>query len=281
MRYGIPYLGGKNRIARKIIDLLPSAEVFVDVFAGGCAVTHAALESDKFNTVIANDIGPGPVVFHAAASGRLPIRPKWVSREDFSKTEDPVVKYCFSFGNSGKSYLYGREIEPLKHALHRAVVDGDLSLFPADTQEILKKALAGKTSLHDRRIAAQKVACHLEHLERLELEHLERLERLQRLQSGSSSSLVVTQRDYRDVHIPNDAVVYCDPPYARTNGYGMRFDHNDFYRWCRAVAKSRRVFVSEYQMPPDFKRIAEFEVRALAGASTNSQIRIEKLFTLN
>lgn len=223
MRYGIPYQGSKSRIAKKIIDLLPSAEVFVDVFAGGCAVTHAALESNKFNVVIANDLGPGPEVFRAAASGRLPIRPKWVSREAFFKTEDPVVKYCFSFGNNQKSYLYGREIEPLKHALHMAIVGGDFSFFPADTQEILKKALAGKASLHDRRIAAcrfmrnyaPKVQLHLlKHLERLErIQHLERLERLERLEpSGSSLNLIVMRRDYRDVHIPNNAVVYCDPP---------------------------------------------------------------------
>lgn len=274
--YGIPYQGSKNRIAKKIIDLLPSAEVFVDVFAGGCAVTHAALESGKFKTVIANDVGPGPAVFHAAASGRLPIRPKWVSREEFFKTDDPVIKYYYSFKNDAKSYLYSRDIEPLKHALHKAVVDGDFSLFPADIQENLKKALAGKTSLHDRRIAAQRAAGRTR-----QLEHLQRLERIEHLQRLDSSKLVVTQRDYRDVHIPSDAVVYCDPPYACTAGYAARFDHDGFYRWCRAVAKSHKIYISEYQMPTDFKCIAEFEVCALAGASTNSQIRIEKLFTLN
>lgn len=271
--YGIPYQGSKNRIAKKIIDLLPPAEAFVDVFAGGCAVTHAALESGKFKAVIANDIGPGPAVFHAAASGRLPIRPRWVSRDEFFKTDDPVVKYCYSFKNDAKSYLYSRDIEPLKHALHEAIVEGDFSLLPADIQENLKKALAGKTSLHDRRIAVQKVAGRAQHLERLaRIEHIERID---------SSRLVVTQRDYKDVHVPNEAVVYCDPPYACVAGYSTRFNHNEFYSWCRTVAKSRRIFISEYQMPADFKCIAEFEVRALAGASTNSQIRVEKLFTLD
>lgn len=278
--YGIPYQGSKNRIAKKIVDLLPPAEVLVDVFAGGCAVTHAALESGKFRTVIANDIGPGPAVFHAAASGRLPIRPRWVSRDEFFKTDDPVVKYCYSFANDAKSYLYSRDIEPLNHALHKAVVEGDFSLFPADIQENLRQAIAGKASLHARRIAAQTAARQAPRLKRCDIEHLTRLERIQRIQNVSSSNLLVTQRDYRDVHIPNDAVVYCDPPYACTAGYSIAFNHDEFYWWCRAVAKFHKVYVSEYQMPADFKCIAEFEVRALAGASTNSQIRIEKLFTL-
>jgi len=45
MRYGLPYKGSKNGIAKKIVDALPAGEVFVDLFAGGCAVTHAAMLS--------------------------------------------------------------------------------------------------------------------------------------------------------------------------------------------------------------------------------------------
>lgn len=35
--YGIPMQGSKSRIADKIIDLLPSATHFYDLFGGGCA----------------------------------------------------------------------------------------------------------------------------------------------------------------------------------------------------------------------------------------------------
>ena len=47
MNYGLPYKGSKNRIAKKILDVLPAAPVLYDVFAGGCAITHAALLSGK------------------------------------------------------------------------------------------------------------------------------------------------------------------------------------------------------------------------------------------
>lgn len=41
--YGVPYQGSKNSIAEKIINIIPSAENFYDLFAGGCAITHCAM----------------------------------------------------------------------------------------------------------------------------------------------------------------------------------------------------------------------------------------------
>lgn len=43
MNYGLPYRGSKNKIAKRIVDMLPKATTLVDVFAGGCAITHASL----------------------------------------------------------------------------------------------------------------------------------------------------------------------------------------------------------------------------------------------
>lgn len=297
-KYGLPYQGSKRRIADKIIDLLPRAPVLVDLFAGGCAVTHAALESGKFESVIANDLSDAPVLFYYVSRYGV-TAPRWVSREEFfaKKDNDPFIKYIYSFGNAGRSYLYGRNVEPLKYAGHRAVVDGDCSYLPEFLREKVDHALAGHVGVLERYarykaairgIVQDRDADNLEHLDRIKrLQHigcikrLQNLECIKRLQHIDSSGLAVTQKDYRNVHIPNDAIVYCDPPYACTAGYAEHFDHNEFYDWCRAVAKSRRIFVSEYQMPADFKCIAEFEVRALAEVSTRSQLRVEKLFILD
>ena len=46
--FGAPYMGSKNRMAKDIIELLPSGRRFVDLFAGGCAMTHAAILSGKY-----------------------------------------------------------------------------------------------------------------------------------------------------------------------------------------------------------------------------------------
>lgn len=56
--YGVPYQGSKNRIAEDIIALLPAGKRFVDLFAGGCAMTHAAILSDKWGRVLCNDKYP-------------------------------------------------------------------------------------------------------------------------------------------------------------------------------------------------------------------------------
>lgn len=279
-KLGLPYRGSKRRLAAKVIDLLPSASVLVDVFAGGCAVTHAALLSGKFDRVIANDLSDAPELFYRVAkSGGIELR--WVSREEFYalKDRDPLIRYIYSFGNAGTDYLYGLGIEPLKYAVHRAVVDGDCSSLPSDIREPMRIALNSTSGIRERyscykRMLRELGKCfilqHLEYLERLErLEHLEHLERL-----------VISRRDYRDVYIPDNAVVYCDPPYASTRGYGRGFDHGPFYAWCRAIGRRSPLYVSEYWMPSDFKVVAEFEVSALFGAKTNDQTRIEKIFTI-
>lgn len=132
MNYGLPYMGSKNRIAREIIDNLPSGEVFVDLFCGGCAVTHAALLSNKYRRFIANDINCAiPHLFKNAIGGKYKDEKRWISRDDFErlKSSDPYVACCWSFGNNGQGYMYSKEIEPWKKALHWARVFGDSSLL--------------------------------------------------------------------------------------------------------------------------------------------------------
>jgi len=54
MNYGLPYLGSKNKIAEDIITLFPKADNFYDLFAGGCAITHALMvkSNDLFGAEI-------------------------------------------------------------------------------------------------------------------------------------------------------------------------------------------------------------------------------------
>lgn len=130
--FGVPYKGSKNRIAESLIERLPSASNFVDLFCGGCAMTHAALLSGKWKNIYANDIdGRGLRLFLGAANGVYKDEVRWISREDFFrlKETDPYIAVCWSFGNRLCDYLYSKEIEPWKRALHWAYVYNDLSLF--------------------------------------------------------------------------------------------------------------------------------------------------------
>ena len=133
MRYGIPYQGSKNSIALEIVRFLPAAGTLIDILAGGCAITHAALElcegiAPKWERIISNDINPMPgKLFRDAIDGKYAHETRWISREDFHrlKESDQYVAYCWSFSNNACNYLYSEEIEPWKRAVHYARVLGD------------------------------------------------------------------------------------------------------------------------------------------------------------
>ena len=116
--FGISYMGSKNQIVKALISQLPSSKYFVDLFAGGCSMTHGAMLSGKYERFIANDISDAPSLFQRAINGEFRDEKRWISRDEFFalKDSDPYVRYCWSFGNMGKTYLYSREIEPYKKA---------------------------------------------------------------------------------------------------------------------------------------------------------------------
>lgn len=124
MNYGLPYMGSKSTIAYKIIDYLPKAENFYDLFCGGCSITHCAMLSKKWKNIIFNDIDKGmPQLFLDAIRGKYKKENRWISREDFERLKDNAYIRCvWSFGNKGTNYLYGKDIEPYKKAYWYAVM---------------------------------------------------------------------------------------------------------------------------------------------------------------
>ena len=272
MRYGLPYQGSKSKLAERIVALLPEAEHLYDLFAGGCAVTHCAMTVSngpfgKWRHIHANDIADMPQLFRAAISGKYRDERRWISREDFHrlKASDPYVRSVWSFGNKGMDYLYSRELEPYKKALHEM-------LFAETVQQ--RRVLYRKVVqlLHDQLGKASPAS--LQSLQ--SLQRLQSLERLQRLQS-----LETTQLDYREVEIKPDSVIYADPPYRGTEKYGKAgFDHEAFYDWCEQ--QTAPLFISEYQMPEDrFTCIAEWS-RVSSLCATNNSLRVtERIYRPN
>lgn len=253
MNYGLPYKGCKNKIAKEIVEFLPEAEHFYDLFAGGCAMTHAAMLSGKWQTFTINDIDDGIVtLFLDAVAGKYSTENRWISRETFEllKDSDPYIKYCWSFGNNGRDYMYSRQLEPFKKLLHE--------MFFAKTP-------------HDARLVWR---VFTREFDKQRLESLERLERLQSLQSLEKYS-----GDYQDVPIKPNSVIYCDIPYFQTDGYGEKkndFDYERFYRW--ASEQSEPIYISEYWMPEDrFECVWERQKTSSFGTG-NCKKTTEKLF---
>ncbi len=366
MNYGVPYKGSKNRIVKQLAEAIPKADVFCDLFAGGCAVTHRMMELGKFGRYIANDLDGGGVrLFKDSVDGKYSNETRWISREDFKtlRYTDPYVGLCWSFGNNGQDYLYGAEVEPWKKALHFARVFGDFSLMEefsirtdgssaditahhekykakyirwwlsqqeyskeeldaliercrgqiAVQQEELRQYLlrglesSGLTQKEvGRRLGTQMQGHYFgrsqwmfptkEHYDTMRTfmpaldkdyneitglyrlwQSLQRLQSLQSLQSLQRlQRLEVSFKSYDKVEIPKGSVVYCDIPYRGTDGYGMEFDHDAFYDWCRR--QTELVLVSEYSMPEDrFAEVWSTSHRSNLSATANNAVT-ERLF---
>lgn len=88
-------------------------------------------------------------------------------------------------------------------------------------------------------------------------------------------------KDYRDVPIPDNSFVYCDPPYKDTTGYGGPFNHDEFWDYMRTLVKSgHKVFISEYTAPDDFISVFSKERKSQL-KRTKKGGSVEKLFIHN
>ena len=85
------------------------------------------------------------------------------------------------------------------------------------------------------------------------------------------------------MHVPQNSVIYCDPPYAETTDYKAvdAFDSEKFFTWCREKHKEgHTVFISEYQAPNDFTLVFEKVVSNQLSDKNRKAARVEKLFKL-
>lgn len=222
--------------------------------------------------------------------------------EDYSKMEAlcPAVvgiahEYCDNKDRKGRRLAFGKAVAAHVKAIGSVEYWQSNPMFRA-VKVKWSEERRGMSSCQWNRGSPLESLERLERLESLEsLEKLERLERLElygqqslpslqsleRLQSLESlgeeeAPIVVSTDDYRNYVYHDGDVVYCDPPYAGTGGYGREFDNEAFWQWCRT--RDFPVYVSEYQAPEDFISIWCKEKRRLfndRGLSSNS---VEHLF---
>ena len=315
MNYGFSYMGSKSKIAPEIIRLLPSADNLYDLFAGGGAITHCAILSRKWKNIYANDIQNTMQLFEDAINGKYHNEKRWISREQFfaEKDSDPYIRWIWSFGNNGRGYLFGKNIEEMKKAFHYVVVFDDWTYYDKlyNSQE-MSETLA-KYKIHDRKAfldlyrdkfragggrkehlrvvkwiqnnwySVNNIYCRgvstvtgLEHLQRLE--HLERLHSLEGINGFSVSAL-----DYRDVAIEPNSVVYCDIPYkqkkhvSKEDYYELDFDTEAFYEWAKAQ-ESPVFFSSCFCEDKDFAEIWTKEKHCLMGSNGTAGKVLERIY---
>lgn len=307
--YGVPYKGSKNTIAERLLEHIPPATHLYDVFAGGCAMSHAAMLSRRYGHVHANDIpGLGIRLFDLARRGELgDVGSWWVGREQYSEllNIDPYVSHCWSFSSKPSSYMFGKESEPYEYAAWAAVAKGDFAplrgLFP-ELAEKGEEALSRVEGLLNRYKAWKPVVSG--HLRSIGLDPNENFshrpfverrlfimgrigpiinaarllsirESLRECRTAFTSSSV----DYRDCPVTADGVIYADPPYKGTtfcSNLTKGFDSESFYDW--AERQGCLVVISEYDMPRDRFSVVYEVGKANFGKGGNAKSVTERLF---
>ena len=317
--YGIPYMGSKTKMARTIHRILPSGERFVDLFGGGFAMSHSALLlPKKYKSVLYNDYNTLLVnLINDALHGKYSyknFKPKFITRQDFDrlKDSDGYVKYIWSFGNSGKNYLFAEDVEPLKHMAHDLIVFGKKSNELEKICPGINEAVKSR-DIHSRRmdfcafVRRRKNRCDQEQLQQLErlqrlqqleqlnrLEQLERLQRLQQLQQlqqlerlqrlqqleqlNRLEQLELSNMSYLDYEYREGDIVYCDPPYEGTADYGSSFDFQEFYDW--AISRPYQIWFSSYKISDTrFKLVYAKRIRGTLAGSDGAVYNFERIYT--
>ena len=256
MKFGMPYMGSKNSIAAWIVNQLPPARHFYDVFGGGGEITHAAVLSGKYRHVHYNELNPLVCKgFEMAINGGFKDETRWISREDFFRLRntDPYAAICFSFGNNLRGYLYGKDIEDYKRSLHYLIFEDQRAGFEKyfDLSEF---HFSSRTNLDRRYTEIKKFIQKQIRRDPRQVEHIARLKRLMRLQGLEGlmrlqglEGLRVTCGSYDTFKFEPDSIVYCDPPYEDTRTYTgndeVSFDTDEFLNW--AKNQTVPVFISE------------------------------------
>lgn len=85
--------------------------------------------------------------------------------------------------------------------------------------------------------------------------------------------------EYADWSHLSGALLYLDPPYGGTTGWGA-WDPDVFWAWARKMAKDNMVFVSEYAAPDGWEQVwsAEFGSGLRCGTNGFGGKHVERLF---
>ena len=92
-------------------------------------------------------------------------------------------------------------------------------------------------------------------------------------------TLRVVRRGYDETPIIPGAVIYCDPPYRATMGYGVSFDSDRFWSWAGEASRVCDVYVSEYDAPDGWVSIwSKPKRQSVARPDQGRNLRTENLF---
>lgn len=216
----LAYIGGKNRIAKKIIALLPRHTTYVEPFAGGAQVFF---HKDPSRVEVLNDLNGDVVNFFRICQSHHTELIRYlkftvVSRQWFSlfEAENPGaltdVQRAVRFFYLQKNAFAGL----VRHRKYHYAVSGPPGFNPDRIPELLEKA-------HER-------------LQRVQLESLPYEEILNRYDRP-------------------ETLFYLDPPYWGRKLYAFNLDEKDYAEMVERLRRLRGKFVLSLNDVPEVREI--------------------------
>lgn len=245
------YMGSKNRISKHITPIIQSlidnndVHTYYEPFCGGLNI----IDKISCENRIGNDIHPYLIaLLKAIQSGWIP--PDMITKEEYDDVHLHKEDY--------PDYYVG--------------LVGFCASFGAKWFNGYARRRGGINGIDKR---------HKYH------PYVEAIRNLMR-QAPNIKDIQLLNNNYLDVDMSvfQNAVIYCDPPYHDVTRYHgtTGIDYDTFCDWCRKVAETNIVCVSEYSMPDDFTCIWQKEVLSTLKfhrKQKNKEFRSEKLFLLN
>lgn len=276
------YLGSKNRIKNDILPIIlqdkEKFDYYLEPFCGSCSV----IENVEGIKTIASDINPYLIAMFKGLNMDL-VKPMEISKElyDIKRKDFNILKTIdlnkiqeFVSENIGILSIQQKiEFEQnIKYSFYDLFLIGWVGWMASFNGRFFDGGYSGKTNKRD----------YVDEQIRNTLKSVDKIGNINYLYSANYELLFDRMLRLNDTFLPEKCIIYCDPPYKNSKGYeySKNFDYEKFYDYCRKLTEiGDKVFVSEYEMPDDFKCVWSKEVtNSLNTIKTYKPV--EKLFTL-
>lgn len=216
------YMGSKRQYSKYIIPILNkyirdnNITCFYDIFTGGANVADK-IECER---VIANDLSPTLIDLHQQAQKGFEKIPKDGNREYWDEAYAEYKRLKKNNWEEPKIPLY--EI-------------GAIEWYSSYARGGFPRGYAKTTDTRNYFVEGRKA-----HQTQANTNKYKKIEFI--------------CKDYKEIDIEPDQVIYCDPPYKGTKPYGIepKFNHEEFFEWVREKSKTNPIFISEQEAPEDF-----------------------------
>ncbi|PCJ25221.1 MAG: restriction endonuclease subunit M [SAR86 cluster bacterium] len=216
----VPWIGGKRKLASEIIPLFPEHTCYVEPFCGAAALFFM---KDRSKSEVLNDINLDlinlyRIVTHHAQELYAQFRWCLSSRDQFQRLLKTNPESLTDIQRAAR-FLY------LQKLAFGGKVDGQ-SWGTATTARPKLNILTLERDLED---------CH----QRLEGVHLE----------NKDWAKLIAQYDRPHT------LFYCDPPYWQTEGYGVKFDFDNYERLAELARTIKGSMIISINGHPDIKEL--------------------------